>query len=119
MVASKALNINRSKNKAENLGNRLNESAMKLSNAKAASEIADVSNCNNNNVVPNSSNETKEKEFKKSMISQNSDSKDNQTAMKDEDDNDSKVVGAIATKDDSWLHDDTYKVTRILKKSIF
>ena len=114
MVASKALNNNRSKNKAENLGKCLNESAMKLSNAKAASEIADVSNCNNNNGVPNSSNETKGKESKKSMISRNSDSKDNQTVMnvlKDEGDNDIKVVGAIATKDDSWLHDDSYKVS--------
>lgn len=114
MVASKALNNNRSKNKAENLGNCLNESAMKLSNAKATSEIADISLFNKDNGVPNSNNETKGKEFKKSIISKNSDSKDNQTAMnvlKDESDNDSKVVGAIATKDDSWLHDDTYKVT--------
>ena len=66
--------------------------------------------------------EAKLKEFKKSIISKNSDSKHNQTTMnvlKDEGDNDSKVVGAIATKDDSWLHDDTYKVTRILKISIF
>lgn len=124
MIASKALNNDIPKNKVENLGESLNESAMKHSNAKETSIIAGVFNCNNSNSVPNSNNETKGEELKNSMISKNTDSKDIKDVKnipKDKEDNDSKVVGAIDTKEDSWLHDDTYKVFYkfLLKTYIF